>query len=76
MDITQFCILILGGGAIWLIGRKNINARRWGFVIGFVSQPFWLYAAWRADQWGILALSCWYVYAWADGFFKTLEVTQ
>lgn len=70
MDIPQVCILLLGGLAIWLVGRKNIRVRRWGYVAGLISQPFWLYAAWQAAQWGILALSCWYVYAWTDGIIE------
>ncbi len=70
MDVTQACILILGGLAIWLVGRRNIRVRRWGYVVGLVSQPFWLWAAWKAQQWGILALSIWYVYAWLGGIYQ------
>ena len=70
MNAAQICILIMGGAAIWLIGRQNRRVRRWGYVVGLLSQPFWLYAAWQAAQWGILALSLWYVYAWADGIIN------
>lgn len=74
MDIAQISILILGGAAIWLVGRRDRRVRRWGYVIGLISQPFWLYAAWKAQQWGILALSTWYLYAWADGIIENWRI--
>lgn len=70
MDIVQAAILILSGAAIWLVGRRNIRVRRWGYVIGLISQPFWLYSSWKAGQWGIFALSAWYVWAWLNGIYQ------
>lgn len=35
---------------------KPVGQPRWAPVIGLVAQPFWLYAAWKAEQCGIAAL--------------------
>jgi hypothetical protein len=32
-----------------------------------LAQPFWFYAAWKAEQWGIFAIATLYTYAWARG---------
>ena len=73
----QVVIAITGAAAIWMVGRKNAW-RKWGYLVGLASQPFWLYATWSSQQYGMFALSCWYVYAWAQGYWnnrraKTLE---
>jgi len=34
-----------------------------------LGQPFWFYAAWKAEQWGIFALCMLYTYAWARGLW-------
>jgi len=75
----QVVIAVTGAAAIWMVGRKNAW-RKWGYLVGLASQPFWLYATWTGGQYGMFALSCWYVYAWAQGYWnnrhaKTLEAT-
>ena len=64
--ICQICITLFGCSAAWLVGRKE-DWRKWGFVLGLASQPFWMWTAIAHEQWGILALSVWYTYAWAQG---------
>jgi hypothetical protein len=64
--MSQLMIALLGGSAIWLISRREAWSR-WGYVLGLASQPFWFYSSIRAKQWGILALACWYTYAWGQG---------
>ena len=39
-DTAQVAIVLFGGAAIWLLGRRE-DWRRWGFVLGMISQPFW-----------------------------------
>jgi hypothetical protein len=70
MNIIQACILILGGAAIWMVGRRDLRVRRWGYVVGLISQPFWIYAAYQAGQWGVATLSMFYCYAWLDGIIE------
>lgn len=40
----QAVIMILSSAAIWFVGRRE-KWSRWGFVIGFIGQPFWVYTA-------------------------------
>ena len=62
-------IAILGGSAIWLVGRKE-KWGRWGYIFGLLSQPFWLYSAYTNKQWGIFTLSMWYTYSWCQGIYN------
>jgi nicotinamide riboside transporter PnuC len=64
--ISQIAIAILGVTAITLIAKKN----RWGFVIGLISQPFWLYSSYENKQWGIFLLSVIYIFSWAFGIYE------
>jgi len=68
-NICQAAITILGCLAIWLIGAEG-RCKRWGFLLGLLSQPFWLYTSYINRQWGIFALSGWYTIAWARGFLN------
>ena len=66
--MTQALIGITSGLAIWLISDdKNPRRQRWGWLIGLLGQPLWLYATWQSKQWGMFVLSLWYIYAWAKG---------
>jgi hypothetical protein len=69
--ISQIAISILSVTAIALVARKN----KWGFVVGLVSQPFWLWTSYVNKQWGVFLVSIIYVFSWAYGiyvwFFKS-----
>jgi hypothetical protein len=65
--IAQGGIILFGAVSIFLIGRKTARWRRWGYLAGLFGQPFWFWATWEAEQWGIMLLAVWYTYAWADG---------
>ncbi|MBU2549036.1 MAG: hypothetical protein KKB20_11520 [Proteobacteria bacterium] len=69
MDLVQVMILVLSGAAIWLVGRTE-PWRRWGFVVGLVGQPLWIWDTWRHEQWGILILSGWFLYAYGQGIWN------
>ena len=66
MMLDQLGIFILGGAAVWFVGGTG-EAQFWGYVLGLASQPFWARCAWRARQWGVLALTAWYTLSWARG---------
>jgi len=38
-------------------------------VFGLLAQPFWFYATWQAEQWGIFALSFLYAASWLRGLW-------
>lgn len=68
--ITQTLIAILGIASIWLVNDPRISHQRWACVLGLIGQPFWFYASWQADQWGIFLLSIAYALAWMRGFWR------
>jgi hypothetical protein len=69
MDLSQIGILALGCPAIWLLGRRE-KWRRWGYILGLASQPFWIYTAIAHEQWGIAAVSLCYAYGWIQGIYN------
>lgn len=70
MDWSQWWITVFGVSAIFLVNRHEPHIRRWGPVMGIISQPAWFYATWQAEQWGIFALSVFYAYSWAMGVYN------
>lgn len=74
--VAQIGIAILGVSAIILVAKKN----KWGFVLGFLSQPFWILTSIINKQWGVFLLSIIYVGSWAFGiynwFFKDKKNNQ
>lgn len=67
--MEQIGIMLFGCSAIWVVGRKE-KWRRWGYILGLCSQPFWFYSAYQAEQWGILCLCLWYTYSWGQGIWN------
>ena len=68
-DIVQGIILLMGAAAIYGIVERKV----WGWLLGFLAQPLWIYAAYTADQWGILVLDVWYTACYWWGYQKTKE---
>jgi hypothetical protein len=52
--LDQIAILLTGVIAVWLTQDKRESWRRWAPIFGLLAQPFWFYAAWKAEQWGDL----------------------
>lgn len=65
--IEQLAILFTGVAAIWLSQDKLETRRKFAPVLGLLSQPFWFYSAYKAEQWGIVAMCFLYSWAWAKG---------
>jgi len=64
--ICQAMIFILGAVSIWLLSCKG----KWqlaGFVVGLLSEPFWMYEVWINKQWGIALLAIWYSVCYIRG---------
>jgi hypothetical protein len=74
--IAQAGIMAFGVSAIWLVGQTNPKVRRWGFVCGICSQPFWLYTTISHEQWGIAAMSLLYAASWANGLRKNWRIAD
>ena len=69
MGIDQIAIALLGAAAAWLSQGRSPLSRRWACVFGLLGQPFWFYASWHTQQWGIFAVSVIYLCAWLRGLW-------
>ncbi|ADD69312.1 hypothetical protein Dacet_2553 [Denitrovibrio acetiphilus DSM 12809] len=67
--IAQTGIFIFGGLSIWLVGRTE-SWRKWGFLAGLISQPFFLYTAYQHKQIGLFLIGLWYTYSWVQGVYN------
>lgn len=67
--MDQIAIALTGAVAIFLTQDSRASVRRWACIFGMCGQPFWIYAAWTAGQYGILALTLLYTAAWAKGIW-------
>lgn len=65
--LEQYMIAGTGVTAIFLSQSVNSEYRRYACLFGLAGQPFWMYAAYTADQWGILVLTLFYTLAWMKG---------
>lgn len=66
--MEQIFIGIFGAVAIWLTQQGKESLKRYAPILGLLSQPFWFYTTWKAQQWGIFGLSFIYAYSWWIGF--------
>ena len=64
--LSQIGILIFGCSSVWILARPE-HWRRFGYLLGLLSQPFWLYNSLKTGQWGVFILSLFYTYSWAQG---------
>jgi len=67
--MDQIAIAVFGALAAWLSQTRTDRLRRWACVFGMLGQPAWFYAAWHAQQWGILVLCVIYCGAWMHGIW-------
>lgn len=67
--IEQIALGVLGVTAVFLSQSPHAHVRRYACLFGLASQPFWFYATWRAQQWGIFTLSFFYALSWLRGFY-------
>ncbi len=73
--IEQFSIFILGISAIVMIGLDPTNPlQRYGFIVGLISQPAWLYFSFRTKSWGIFWLSVIYTVSWVNGINNNFDI--
>lgn len=66
--IDQIGIALTGVTAIAL-SQSGPRAQRYACLFGLAGQPFWVWSAWHADQFGILVLTALYTAAWAKGIW-------
>jgi len=66
--LEQVAIALTGVVAVWLTQQNNHTLRKYACIFGLTGQPFWFYAAYTSEQWGILILTVFYTYSWYLGF--------
>ena len=67
--VCQIGVVVFGAPAIWFVGRKE-HWKKWGYVLGMCSQPFWIVGMTYNRHWGMLALSLFYTYSWGQGIYN------
>lgn len=65
--IDQIAIALTGATAVWLSQDRRPSWQKWACIFGLCGQPFWFYATWSAEQWGIFAVCIIYTLAWLKG---------
>lgn len=66
--IDQIAIALCGATACWLSQDHRESARKYACLFGLIAQPFWYYASYKAEQWGIFLVCIPYSLAWLRGF--------
>ena len=72
--MIQFALACFGVLALWMAMGRSDRARRWAPLVGLAGQPFWLWFAFAADAWGLLALSVAYSAVYAHGAWVQFRV--
>lgn len=65
--LAQVGIACTGVTAIFLTQSKSRELQRFACIFGLAGQPFWIWSALLAEQWGILTLTALYTFAWCKG---------
>lgn len=68
--MDQLAIALTGAIAIWLSQDSRESWRRYACLLGLAGQPFWFYATYTAEQWGIFALCTLYLASWLRGVWN------
>lgn len=66
--LCQILIPIFSGASIYfLAGKKNIH---YGFIVGLIGQPMWIYSTWKGGLWGMLIISAWFTGNYVRGLLN------
>ncbi len=67
--IDQVMIAACGLTSVYCSQDRREGVRRWACIAGLVGEPFWLWAAVKAEQWGVVALCFVFMFGWSRGFY-------
>jgi hypothetical protein len=68
--VQQIGVLLFSLPAAFLAGSEVHRTRRWAYLFGMLAQPFWFWISVSSGLWGVFALSCFYAFCWARGFYN------
>lgn len=66
--IEQILIFIFSCSSIWFLSRPE-KWKRCGYLIGILGQPFWIKTSIENKQYGILFVSIFFCYSYAQGIW-------
>lgn len=66
--LCQFIIAIFGVTSIWFANDPVESRRKWACILGILSAPAFLWAAWEVNQWANFATSVLCLACWVRGF--------
>lgn len=64
--VAQIGLTVFGLTALIMVVKKN----KWGFVVGLVSQPFWIATSLINQQGGVFIVSVAYSFIWIMGIYE------
>ena len=73
--VVQILIVVFSGSAIWFVNQDK-SWSKWGNVLGLIGQPLWLFTTYSNEQWGMFALTIFYIYCWAQGVYNKFIKTK
>jgi len=65
--LLQIICAMMGGSAIVLVGCKRHSIYRWGYVIGCLNAPVWIFLEIWYAQYFLLPINILYVTGWLIG---------
>jgi len=68
MMFSQIFIALFGCTAVALTQSSSPVFNRWACIFGLLGQPFWMYATYSSEQWGMFGITFVYTWAWWIGF--------
>lgn len=67
--INQIAIVVVGATIAFCLTRNNEKLGTIGSVLGLLIQPIWVYESYKSGQFGVMILSAFYTYSYAQGLY-------
>lgn len=74
--VAQAGIVMSCFATSWWLGGREKKHRRWGYAASLAGQPFWLVTEWIHAQWGMFALTFWFIYTGVRGYRNNMETPE
>lgn len=69
-EVCNYGILLFTPAMAWLMSCRNVKVQRWGHIVGFVGQPFWLILMYKNGDFGPFFMSCFYTVVFVRGIYN------
>lgn len=69
MSFDQWWILAFNAAYFWLNARTDAW-QKWSYALGLAAQPAFLYATWKAEQWGMFILTLFIIWQLVVGHLR------